>query len=77
MMGRACSPNGEERNAYRIFVRKTKGNRPLGRTRRRWVSNIKMCVIEIRWGGMDSIDLARDWDQWRALLNTVMNLQVP
>jgi hypothetical protein len=32
---------------------------------------------EIGWGGMDCIDLAQDRDQWRALVNMVMNLQVP
>jgi hypothetical protein len=31
---------------------------------------------EIEWGGMDWIDLAQDRDQWRALMNTVLNLQV-
>jgi hypothetical protein len=29
------------------------------------------------WFGMDWIDLTQDMDQWRALVNTVMNLQVP
>jgi hypothetical protein len=41
------------------------------------VNNIKMDLREIPWGGVDWIDLAQDRDQWRALLNTVMNLQVP
>jgi hypothetical protein len=36
-----------------------------------------MDVREIGWGGMDWIDLAHDRDQWRALVNTVMNLRVP
>jgi hypothetical protein len=37
----------------------------------------RMDLREIGWGGMDWIDLAQDRDQWRALVNTVMNLQVP
>jgi hypothetical protein len=41
------------------------------------VDNIKRDLREIEWGGMDQIDLAQDMDQWRALLNTVMNLWVP
>jgi hypothetical protein len=55
-----------------------RGNR---RTRRRprcrWVYNIKMDLREIGWDSMDWIDLAQDRDQWRALVNAVMNLQVP
>jgi hypothetical protein len=34
-------------------------------------------LTEIRWGGMDLIDLAQDRDQWRALVYTVMNVWVP
>jgi hypothetical protein len=51
--------------------------RPLGRPRCRWVDNSKIDLREIRWGGMDWIDLAQERDQWRALVNTVMNLRVP
>jgi hypothetical protein len=68
---------GEKRNAYRIFVGKPEGKRPLGRPRRRWVHNIKMDLREIGWDGMDWIDLAQDRDRRRALVNTVMNLRVP
>jgi hypothetical protein len=39
--------------------------------------NIKMDLRGIGWGGVDWIDLAQDKDKWRALVNTVMNLQVP
>jgi hypothetical protein len=41
-MGRACSMNGEKRNAYRILVGKPEEKRPLGRSRRRWVDSIKI-----------------------------------
>jgi hypothetical protein len=43
----------------------------------RWVDNIKMDLREIGWDGMYWIDLAQNRDQWRALVNTVMNLRVP
>jgi hypothetical protein len=36
-----------------------------------------MDLREIGWDDMDWIDLAEDRDQWRALVNTVMNLRVP
>jgi hypothetical protein len=64
------------RNAYRILVGMPEGKRPLGRPRRTWVDNIKMDLREIGWDGMDWIDLAQNMDQWRALVNIVMNLRV-
>jgi hypothetical protein len=76
-MGRACSTNGSKRNAYRILVGKPEGKRPLGRPRQRSVGNIKMHLTEIRWDCMDWINLARDRDQYRALVNTVISLRVP
>jgi hypothetical protein len=53
------------------------GKRPLGRPRFRWVENIKMNLREIGWDCMDWIALAQNRDQWRALVNTVMNFRVP
>jgi hypothetical protein len=76
-MGRARNTNGNKRNEYRILVGKPKGKRPLGRPRRRWEDNIRIELREIGCGGMDWIDEAQDRDQWRALVNTVMNLRVP
>jgi hypothetical protein len=58
-------------------VGKPDRKRPLGRPRRRWVHNIKMYYREIGCYGMDWFDLAQDRDQWRALVNTVMNIRVP
>jgi hypothetical protein len=67
----------ETRSAYRILVGKPEGKRPLGRSRCRWVDNIKMDLREIGYDGITWIKLAQDIDQWRALVNTVMNLWVP
>jgi hypothetical protein len=68
---------GEKRNPYMIMVGKTVGKIPLKTPRRRQVDNIKMDLREIGWDGMDWIELAEDRDQWRALVNTVINLRVP
>jgi hypothetical protein len=68
---------GEKRNAYRILVGKPEGNRLLGRPRRRCVDNININHREIGRDGMDWIDLGQDREQWRALVNTVMNLRLP
>jgi hypothetical protein len=67
---------GEKRIACRILVGKPEGKTPLGRPRRRWDNIFKIDLREIGWNGMDWIDLAQDRDQWRALVNMVMNLQV-
>jgi hypothetical protein len=65
---------GVKRNACRILVGQPEGRRPLGRPRRRWVDSIKIYFRKREWGGVKWINLAQDMDQWRALVNTVMNL---
>jgi hypothetical protein len=67
----------EKRNAYRLLVRKPEGRRPLGRSRGKWLDNIRMDLVEVGWGGVDWIGLAQDRDRWRALVNAIMNLRVP
>jgi hypothetical protein len=78
---------GEKRNAYRLFVRKPEGKRPLGRPRRRWMDNIRMDLGEVGWGvrmdlgevgwgDVDWIGLAKNKNRWRALVNSVFNLRV-
>jgi hypothetical protein len=67
----------QKRTAYRILVEMPEGKRPLGRPRRRWVDIIKMDFREIGWDAMEWIHLAQYRDQWRALVNTVMNIRVP
>jgi hypothetical protein len=50
--------------------------RPLARPRPRGEDNIRMDLREIGWGGTDAIDLALDRDQWRVLVNRVINFRV-
>jgi hypothetical protein len=57
-------------------VGKPEGKRLLGRSKRRWVDNIRTDILEIGWGGVDWIGLAQERDKWRALVNAVMNLRV-
>jgi hypothetical protein len=68
---------GEGRGVYRVLVGRPEGKRPLGRLRRRWEDNIKMDLGEIRIDGANWTRLAQDRVQWRAFVNTVMNLRVP
>jgi hypothetical protein len=53
-----------------------KGKKPLGRPRRKWEDN-KMYFKEIDYKGMDWVDLARDRDKWRDVVNKAMNIRVP
>jgi hypothetical protein len=64
---------GEKRNMCRLLI----GKRPLGRTRRKCIDNIKMDLLEIGLSVVDWIGLAQDRYRWRALVNAVMNLWVP
>jgi len=68
---------GVERGVYRVLVRKPEGRRPLGRSRRRWVDNIRMDLQEVGCGYIDWIGPDRDRDRWRTLVSAVMSLRVP
>jgi hypothetical protein len=68
---------GEGRGVYRVLVRRPKAKRPLGRPRCMWEDNIKMDLREMGIDGANWIQLAQYRIQWRAFVNTVMNLRVP
>jgi hypothetical protein len=64
------------RNVDKILVGKPEGKRSLGRPRRRW-DDIRTDLKRRDWEAVDWIHLVQDTDQWRNLVNTVMNLRVP
>ena len=68
---------GERRGVYKVLVGKPDERKPLGRRRRRWEDNIRMDLQEVGYGDMEWIELAKDRDRWRALVNAVMNRRVP
>jgi hypothetical protein len=58
-----------------FWLEKLEGKRPLGRSGRRW-EVIRMDLGEIGWKDVEWIHVSEDSDQWRVLVNTVMNLRV-
>jgi hypothetical protein len=68
---------GEGRDVHRVLVGKPEGKRPMRRPRRRWECNTKMDLQEVGGGFRDWMEMAEDWDRWRALVSTVRNLRVP
>ena len=75
-MSGACNTHVEKRNIYTTWVGKPAGKRTLGRHRRRKEDNIKIHLQELKIDGVDWIHLARDRNQWRVVVNTVINLWV-
>jgi hypothetical protein len=63
--------------AYRVFVGKPEGKRPLGRIRYSCEVNIRIDVKEIGWEGVDRIDLAQNRENLEVVLYMVMNVWVP
>jgi hypothetical protein len=67
----------EGRGVYRIFIGRLESKRSLGRPRRRWEDDIKMDLRETGIDVANWIQLSQDRVQWRACVNTIMNLRVP
>jgi hypothetical protein len=68
---------GEGRGVYRVLVGRPEGKTPLGRPRCRWEDNIKLDLRVIEIDASNWIQLVQDRVQWRAFVNTVVNLRVP
>jgi hypothetical protein len=67
---------GEERKLYKVLVGKLERKRPLGRLGRRWKNGSRMDLRETGREDFDWVKLPQDRGQWRAVVNTVMNLRV-
>jgi hypothetical protein len=65
------------RNSYNILIGKSEGKQSLGRLRRRGKDNIRMDLGEIVWEDVNCMHLAQNRDEWRYLVNAVMNLRIP
>jgi hypothetical protein len=76
-MSGECSTNGMEKSTYMLLVVKSEGKRPLGRPSHKRADNITMDLVEIRWCGMDWIDVPQDRDKYWELVNVVMTFRVP
>ena len=64
-------------SAFNILTGEPTENRPLGRPRRRWEDNIRMDLEEIGINAGNWVDLAKDRDYRRILVNAALNLRVP
>jgi len=64
------------RGSYGVLVGKPQGV-PLGRPRRKRGYTAEVDIKEIEWQSLGGIYVAHDRGQWRALLNTVINLGLP
>ena len=74
-MGGECDKNGEKGSVHRILVGKPEGKKPLGLSRRKWENNIKINLKELEWDSVDWINLARDRENRRELVNMVIKFR--
>ena len=75
-MGWACTQNVEGRSAFKTFIGKPAGKRPLGRPWCKWENNIRMDLEEIGINTTNWVHSAQDRDYWRALVNAELNPRV-
>jgi hypothetical protein len=73
-IGGACSTHGRDEKCIQNISRKTWKTRQLWRPKHRWEDNIKTNLTERERECVYWIHLAQRAVQWRALVNTVMDL---
>jgi hypothetical protein len=76
-MGGSCSTHGRDEICIKILVGKPEEKRPIGTRGRRWEDNIRMDLMDMGWEGVDWMHETQGRDQWRTLVNTVINIRVP
>jgi hypothetical protein len=77
LSGREREREQRDEKYMQKLARKPEGRRPFGRRGHRWKDNIGMDLSEIGCEGFDLICLDQNMDQWRSLMNTVMNVTLP
>ena len=65
----------EGRGAYRVFVGKPEGRRPIEKPKRRWEVHTKMNLKEVELMGTQLLDLVQGIDRCQAVVNAVINLR--
>jgi hypothetical protein len=58
------------------LARRPEGKRVPEKTKRRWADNIGMDLRDTGWEDVDWMHLAEDRVQWKALVNTVINIRI-
>ena len=67
----------EGRSTFKVLTGKPIGKRPLGRSRRKWVDNIRMGLEEIGFKARNWVYSAQDRNYWKAVVNAALNLRIP
>jgi hypothetical protein len=75
-ISRACGTRGRGVKVYKVLVGKSEGKGPLGRPRPRWESGSELILGGLAEGGVESIQLAKNRDRYRAIVNAVMNFRI-
>jgi hypothetical protein len=76
-VGGTCGTHEGGRGVYGVLIGRPEGKRPREGPRRKWEDNIKMDLREIGIDMANCIQLDQDKVQWRAFVNTVINLRLP